>query len=301
MMRENPIRRRQFLTQASVITTGLVGLRFTSTSGQGATQVPVISTRGHFNDSASLTDGHTATGYDTDGSVPGVDTGCANDLLVFAHGWTKTATDEEATEAAEAKFEHADSSLGGAGYGGTVVGYSWDNNKGGGADFGWGEAKNIAQQNGSKLAQFCLDYKYRCGGTLRLASHSLGAQVVFSTLRVLSSTPSWNDHGYRIESAHFLGAATDNETPTREDMASYNAVANETRATFNYYSHEDDILEWIYNSYEFDQALGETGAESGNTPAPNYTDFDATTQVGNNHSGYLDAVSDEVVTHMGTV
>lgn len=300
-MREKLLRRRTFLKQTSGAAAGIVALRSTSSSAQGATPIPVISTRGHFDDSGSLTGGHSATGYDTDGTVPGVDTGCASDLLVFAHGWTKDATDDEAKQAAEAKIEHADASLGGAGYGGTVVGYSWDNNKGGGVDFGWGEAQSIAQQNGSKLAQFCLDYKYSCGGTLRLASHSLGAQVVFSTLRVLNATSYWNDYGYQIDSAHFLGAATDNEVPSQEDMDSYNAVANETVGTFNYYSEEDDTLEWIYNTIEFDQALGETGVEDGNTPPSNYTDFDATGQVGNNHSGYLDNVSDEVVAHINTV
>jgi hypothetical protein len=300
-MREKPFRRRQFLGQIGSVATGLAGLNVLSSPVEGATYVPVISTRGHFNDSAQLTSGHTPTGYDTDGTVPGVDTSCAGDLLVFIHGWTKSGTDSEAARSAEEKFEHADASLDGAGYSGTVAGYSWDNNKGGGFDLGWGEAKTIAQKNGSKLAQFCLDYKYLCGGTLRLASHSLGAQVLFSALRSLDASSYWSDHGYRIESAHLFGAATDNETPTREDIDSYNAVINTTRATFNYYSQEDDILTWIYNTYEFDQALGETGAEDGNTPAPNYTDFNATAQVGNNHSGYLNATADEAVYHMNYI
>lgn len=289
------MKRRQFLTQAGGITAGVIGAQWLGREVRGATPVPVVSTRDHFDDSGSLTGGHTATGYDTDGTVPGVDTGVADDLFVFAHGWTKDATDGEAEDAAESKFEHADSSLDGEGYGGTVIGYSWDNNKGGGFDFGWGEAKQIAQQNGAKLAQFCVDYKNAGGGTLRIGSHSLGAQVAFSALRSLNTRSSWND---RIETTHFLGAATDNETPTQEDMASYTAVTEETNATFNYHSNDDNVLSWVYNVYEFDQALGETGAESGNTPAPNYTDFDATSQVGTNHSGYLNNVSDEMVTDM---
>jgi hypothetical protein len=297
-MREKPFRRRQFLGQIGSVATGITGLGIVSTPVQGATYIPVITTRGHYDDNANLTIGHTETGYDTDGTVPGVDTSCVSDLLVFIHGWTKNGTDSEAKQAAEEKFEYANASLDGAGYGGTVAGYSWDNNKGGGLDLGWGEAKSIAQKNGPKLAQFCLDYKYMCGGTLRLASHSLGAQVLFSALRTLDASSYWDSHSYRIESVHLLGAAIDNETPTREDIDSYNAVTNVTRATFNYYSQEDNVLEWIYNTYEFDQALGETGSESGNTPAPNYTDFDATAQVGNNHSGYLDATSDEIVYHM---
>jgi hypothetical protein len=61
---------------------------------------------------------------------------------------------------------------------------------------------------------------YQCEGTLRLASHSLGAQVLFSALRALDS---------------------------------------------------------------------------------NYTDFNATAQVGDNHSGYLAATTDEAVYHMNHI
>jgi esterase/lipase superfamily enzyme len=296
-MQEQLFRRRQFLGRIGSVTT-FAGLGILSSPARGATYVPVISTRGHFDDSANLTSRHTTTDYDTDGTVPGVDTGCVNDLLVFIHGWTKNGTDSEAKRSAEEKFEHADTAFDEAGYRGTVAGYSWDNNKGGGLDLGWEEAKSIAQKNGPKLAQFCLDYTDQCGGTLRLASHSLGAQVLFSALRALDSSSYWNNHGYRIESTHLFGAATDNETPTREDIDSYNAVTDGTRATFNYYSQEDNVLSWIYNMYEFDQALGETGAEYGNTPAPNYTDFNATAQVDDNHSGYLAATADEAVYHM---
>lgn len=71
-----------------------------------------------------------------------------------------------------------------------------------------------------------------------------------------------------------------------------------TDATYNFHSEEDDTLEWIYNSYERDQALGETGKESGNTAPPNYEEFDATARVGDDHSRYLDNVSDEIAADM---
>ena len=60
------------------------------------------------------------------------------------------------------------------------------------------------------------------------------------------------------------------------------------------------MLAWIYNTIEFDQALGETGAESGNTTPGNYSDYDATSQVGSNHSGYVSSLADEVVSDMAS-
>ena len=68
--------------------------------------------------------------------------------------------------------------------------------------------------------------------------------------------------------------------------------------SYNFHSEEDDTLEWIYNSYEWDQALGETGKESGNTAPSNYGDLDVTSQVGDDHSSYLQHCSDEIVYHM---
>ncbi|WP_254543733.1 DUF726 domain-containing protein [Halomarina pelagica] len=295
-MRETSTRstRRQFVRRATAATAGALTLGALGSPAAAATYVPVVSTREHFDDSATLTSGHTATDYDTDGTVPGVDVGCVDDLLVFVHGWDKKSSESEAEAAAEEKFEHADARLDAEGYWGTVVGYSWDNDKGGGVDYGWAESKEIATKNGPKLANFLTDYASACGGTIRLACHSLGARVTFSALQTLDG---W---GYAdlVESVHVLGGAVDNERPTLEHGDGYDAVANVTRATFNYYSGEDDVLEWVYNSFEFDQALGETGAESGNAVPGNYTDFDATGQVGDDHSGYLDALTDEMVYHM---
>ncbi|WP_435195583.1 DUF726 domain-containing protein [Natronomonas sp. EA1] len=288
--------RRRFL-KGSLAATGLAALATTSASA--ATYVPYVSTRGHYDDDGTLTTGHTATDYDTVGTVPGVDGGCVSDLTVMVHGWWKKGDSSEAEAAAEDKFEQADQQLDGNGYWGTVIGFSWDNDVDSDAgDYGWSTAKEVAEKNGTKLAQFFLDYKYYCGGTVRFVGHSLGARVIFSALETLDNSSYWDNNGYTIQSVHLIGAAVDNEYPTTEYAPGYYGVANETDATYNYYSQEDDVLEWVYNSYEFDQALGETGYESGNTPAPNYADRDVTAQVGDNHSGYLDNVADEIVADM---
>lgn len=292
------LNRRRFLERSATTTAGAVAL-VGATGTAAASDVPLISTRDHFDDDGNLVSGETAYSYDTSGDVPGVDTSCANDVTVFIHGWDKKSSEEDAEQAAHDKISHADSQLRGDGYGGTVVGFTWDNDVGGGWDYGWGTAQDVAQQNGTKLAQFAVDYKYRCPNSrLRFASHSLGAQVLLSCLRSLDASSWWNDQGHQIYSTHLLGAAQDNEAPTKEWPDTYWAINNQVYGAFNYHSEEDDTLEWIYNSFEADQALGETGYESGNTPAPNYTEYDGTSQVGNDHSGYLDHLSDEIVTHM---
>ncbi|SIQ92384.1 Alpha/beta hydrolase of unknown function [Haladaptatus litoreus] len=295
------VNRRRFLKGAGGTAVGLTALG--AGAGSASAQrygIPIVSTRGHFNDDGNLVSGETQTSYDTTGDVPGVDTGCVNDLTVFIHGWHKKGDNPE--QDARDKFLSAKNNLEAAGYNGTVIGYSWDNDAGGGADYGWGTAKDVAQQNGVKLAQFAVYLKYYCPNTtLRFACHSLGAQVMLSCLRSLDVTDWWNNNGHEVYSTHLLGAATDNEKPTTESMTTYNAITNQTAATFNYHSHDDSVLSWVYNTIEFDQALGETGYESGNTPAPNYNEFDVTSQVGSDHSGYLDNLGDDMVYHMNNV
>ena len=175
MTNDATIRRRQFLERPGVAVTGL------ATLGTGAASAyhnpPYVSTRGHFDDSANLTSGHTATDYDTSGDVTGVDGGCGGELTVFVHGWHKKGDDAPGT--AQAEMAHAAHQLDASGYSGTTVGYTWDNDAGGGGDYGWGTAQEVAQGNGAKLAQFALDYKLTCpSSSIRFVSHSLGAQVV---------------------------------------------------------------------------------------------------------------------------
>lgn len=291
------MQRRTFLKTAAASTVGIAALGVSPAAA--ATYVPVVSTRGHFDDDGSHTAGHGWYDYDTDGTVPGIDAGCVSDTTVMVHGWWKKGDSSEAEAAAEDKFEECDAELDGDGYWGEVVGYSWDNDVDSDAwNYGWSTAKDVAEKNGYKLAQFLLDYKAACGGTVRLVGHSLGARVIFSALSVLDGSSYWNDHGYGLQSVHLIGAAVDNEYPTLEYEPGYYGVRNQTDATYNYHSQEDSTLDWAYSSFEWDQALGETGAESGNTPAPNYTDLDVTNQVGSDHSSYLQHCSDEIVAHM---
>lgn len=281
------MQRREFLRTGTAAASGLVGTAAVSGTAAAHYDSAMIRTRDHFNEDCELINGETKTSYDTDGTVPCVDEPAVDDLTVMIHGWNNTDDD------AVAKTDDCAHALYGNGYWGEVVGFSWDSDKG-----GWSDAKCIAKANGPKLGQFLLDYKYYCDGTLRVVTHSLGVQVLFAALRWLDSHDTWDYYGYEVTSTHTLGAAQDNESPTKEWPDTYDAISNETTATLNYWNHEDDTLEYYFNTYEFDQALGETGKEEGNTAPCNYTDYDATSQVGDCHSCYLANLGDEMVYHM---
>ncbi|MCF2208380.1 alpha/beta hydrolase [Halobacterium salinarum] len=287
--------RRQFLTTAA---TALSGASVFGVAPATAASVPCVSTRDHFDENGTLTPENTARSYDTTSDVPVVDTDCVSDLTVFVHGWNKSGSDPE--QRALDKITTADTELTENGYDGAVVGYTWDSDKGDGLDFGWDVAQGIAQRNGRKLAQFALDVKRSCPETtLRFVSHSLGAQVAFSALRTLNDRSAWDSLDTTIQTVHPLGAATDNDVPTKETgRATYDAIKAQTGSVYNYHNAADDVLQWAYGTIEFDDALGETGVESDDTPPANYTDRDVESQVGDDHSNYLNTVADDVLGDM---
>lgn len=286
------MQRRQFLKQAGASTLGVAGLSsLAERASAQSRRTPLITTRNHFESfqnegEPGLTESHTPTDYGTSGDVPGLDTACAGDITIFVHGWD--TTHEDAIESAN----EAQSALRQAGYAGTVVGYSWD------ADTYWGQAQPIAQRNGPKLANAVLTVKQQCPtSAVRLVCHSLGAQVVLSTLRTLAGWNAWTNPGYTIRSVHLLGAAAPNEAPTTRQPTTHDAIATQTTRTVNYHSSRDAVLWGLYTPIENTRALGQAGAETEHVPV-NYTDYNATGQVGFNHLSYMNSLANEIVTHM---
>lgn len=274
--------RRRFITGVStaVIGTGILG----SVDPASAHGFPMVHTRDHFDSDGNRLEG--TWEYETNDDIFGAD--ADHDMTIMVHGWNNDHGD------AWDKTNNAHHELIGAGYDGTVLGYSWDSDKG-----GWGDAKEIAHKNGYKLANLCQDLKYYNDCDVRIVTHSLGVQVALWALMVLNGWSGWEDYGWRLDSVHFLGAAQDNECVTQEwDGERFEGIHQETVATFNYWNHDDNVLSWYYNTYEFDQALGESGAEDGNEVPHNYHDYEVTEQVGDDHGGYLDALGPEIVYHM---
>ena len=126
------------------------------------------------------------------------------EIAIYIHGaWT----DEQA---ANEQFNRTAMSLISNNYTIPLIGFSWDSDTPINKD-GWKTARNIAEKNGPKLAQFVLDFKNKCKDTdIKLIAHSLGAEVVNSTLASLSSNQRWDEKsGLIIASVHLLGAAID--------------------------------------------------------------------------------------------
>lgn len=275
------MRRRTFLGRAaaaSIVTAAGSGVATAGGLKDGNDQLsapadyPGITTRDHFDvtwyGSVELDAG--ASEYDTRGDWAAYDDG--DELLLYVHGW-RSEEDEHDVDGAYT----AEQALAEQGYDETVAVYTWDADKGGGIDDGWYEAKEIAERNGPKLANFVTDWNANDGRPIRMVAHSLGAQVVCSAMVVL--------HGWgvanAVEDLVLLGGAVD-------DGAC--AVGGEYGAGLEYvgkhvlncYKTDDGVLDWAYELGEFDEAVGEDGVDG--TPPSNLTQVDVTDVVPDHYS-----------------
>jgi hypothetical protein len=290
----------------------ILGLLVGGVNQAAADNIPVVSTRGHFEESDApfpfyfeprLTPGNTATNYNVKGTIPGFNGGkCPLEMVIYVHGFQNTAA------VAKQNFEIAQKSLQKNGYTHPIVGFSWDSDVSATGFLDFDDAKIIATKNGPKLAQFVIDYKMKCPNTkIRLISHSLGARVILNALKSLHENSQWTEGNCKIRSVHLTGAAVDNEEVsmnTGDGFGRY--IQMEVDEFHNKFSTEDDVLEFAYPPEEGDTALGEGGAESGIPLPKNYKQEDVTNEIsrdsdgdgiddktnrGDNHSGYVGVVN----------
>jgi pimeloyl-ACP methyl ester carboxylesterase len=223
---------------------------------------PYVTTRGHFavenrwfaDDEVVLTDGHSRYDYDTVGAVPGPDGPSPDELVVFAHGW-KTEAEE-----VPAAFRTVREGLAAAGYGGPVVGYTYD------ADQGytdWWQSTEIAERNGRKLAAYLADLAPDT--EVHLVGHSLGGRVLAATLSALAGADR------SVASASLLGAAVDADAVARDGEYGP-AIGAAADRVDNFYKTDDHVLGLAYEPAEVASAVGEAGADG--TPPANYADHD---------------------------
>jgi hypothetical protein len=276
----------------------------------------IISTRGHFDYSSAgqLIQGHNIIDYAYSSSLANNNSGRIADkftcppekeLAIYIHGaWT----DEQA---ANEQFNRTAMSLISNNYTIPLIGFSWDSNTPINKD-GWEIARNIAEKNGPKLAQFVLDFKNKCKDTdIRFIAHSLGAEVVNSTLASLSSNQRWDEKsGLNITSVHLLGAAID-----RSSVAANTTFGKDIDKLvsdfYNLRNSEDNMLEYVYRSVEKRDALGLLGISHSmplpknyferevNSEIPSIQDVDGNGKLdcfdffvilpGDNHCGYIGA------------
>jgi len=147
------------------------------------------------------------------------------------------------------------------GYHFPVVGFSYDSNTTGGhlmafAKHALAVGQIIAKKNGRNLAIFIEDFKSISPKTkIRLMGHSLGSEVILSTVEILSRK---NYNNGIIESAHFFGASIPSDVPSSKYGRLLQRVIR--GKIVNYYSPNDEVLFWGDHANFVSGPLGLHGA-----------------------------------------
>ena len=160
------------------------------------------------------------------------------------------------------KFEIARRQLKKIGYNFPVIGYSYDSNTKG-AHLKKTELRalragqRIAQKNGQNLAQFVLDFKEKSPKTkLRLLGHSLGSQVILSTIENLAKS---RKNKNLLESVHFFGASIPANVPSsRKYVSKLQMIVN--KKIVNYYAPTDEVLQYAHDEDAVKNPLGLNGS-----------------------------------------
>jgi esterase/lipase superfamily enzyme len=171
------------------------------------------------------------------------------ELVIIIHGLRNDIT------SAQQKFLIVKKKLKQLGYHYHVLGFSYDSNTKG-AHLKKSALKallvgqKIAKQNGNNLSKFIIDFKKTSPKTkIRLLGHSLGTEVIISTIQKLShNTGNQNI----IESVHFFGSSVSSEQIRSRNMK--NSFKKIVRSVVkNYFSLSDEVLKeshevgWIKN------------------------------------------------------
>ena len=160
------------------------------------------------------------------------------EIVIMIHGLRNNK------QSAVAKFIIAKKRLRQLRYNHPIIGYSYDSNTKGArikktALRALRIGQKIAEKNGKHLAQFILDFKKKNPKTkIRLMGHSLGSQVILSTIQSLSSKQNTKNI---IESVHFFGASiADDSMNLKKDGKYVQKVVH--KKIKNYYCPTDEVL-----------------------------------------------------------
>ena len=132
------------------------------------------------------------------------------------------------------------------GYAHLVVGFSYDSNTTGAhlikhVKHALAVGQIIAKKNGRNLGRFIEDFKISSPKTkIRLMGHSLGSQVILSTVEYLAKKK--HNTGI-IESVHFFGASITEDVPSSKK---YGKILQNiiNKKIVNYYAPTDEVLNW---------------------------------------------------------
>ena len=143
-----------------------------------------------------------------------------------------------------------------------VIGFSYDSNTTGAhlikhAKRSLAAGQVIAKKNGRNLGTFVEDFKSNSPNTkIRLIGHSLGTQVILSTLEYLSKKKK--NTGV-IESVYFFGASITDDVPSSKK---YGKILQDTvnKKIINHYAPSDEVLAWANKEKFVKGPLGLDGA-----------------------------------------
>jgi hypothetical protein len=161
-----------------------------------------------------------------------------------------------------AKYVIAEKRLKSLSYRYDVVGYSYDSNTAGvqyksTALSALKVGVLIAKKNGKNLSRFIKDLKSKNSSIkIRLMGHSLGAQVILSTVHSLAKNSKNNGI---IESIHLFGASIPaNSMMPKIHGNEFQKIVN--KKIINYYSPYDDVLKAAHNEKWVESPIGYRGA-----------------------------------------
>ena len=148
------------------------------------------------------------------------------------------------------------------GYSHPVIGFSYDSNTTGAhlikhAKHALAVGQSIAEKNGKNLGEFIEDFKSTSPKTrIRLIGHSLGSQVILSTVEYLSKKKK-NEN--IIESVYFFGASITEDVPSSKKYGKIlQKVIN--KKIVNHYAPTDEVLFWANKEKYVLGPLGLNGA-----------------------------------------
>jgi hypothetical protein len=142
-----------------------------------------------------------------------------------------------------------------------VVGFSYDSNTTGAhlkkhVKRSLTAGQKIAKKNGSNLSLFIQNFKSASPKTrVRLIGHSLGSQVILSTVEQLAKN---GQNRNIIESVYFFGASITNDVPSSKKYGKWLDLIIKSKIV-NYYSPSDEVLKWANDKKFVNGPLGLSG------------------------------------------
>ena len=179
-----------------------------------------------------------------------------SEIVIMIHGLRNNKS------GALAKYVIAEKRLKTLNYKYDVVGYSYDSNTAGvqyksTALSALKVGVTIAKKNGKNLSKFIKDLKSKNSSIkIRLMGHSLGAQVILSTVELLAKN---SENNGIIESVHLFGASIPaNSLSPKTHGNKFQKIVN--KKIMNYYSPYDDVLKAAHDEKWVDSPIGYRGA-----------------------------------------